>query len=85
MNVIKNQAKKNNTSLFEISRQLHISIQTLLRYCDNYNNIPLQHIILMSALFGMPVEELVYMLMRNRAKLDAPDYWYLDNIRAKNK
>ena len=84
MNVIKNQATKNNISLFDISRKLHISIQTLLRYCDNYNTIPLEHIIIMSALFGIPIEELVYMLIRNRAKLDKPDKWYLENIRTKN-
>lgn len=45
----------------------------------------LEHIILLSGLFQLPVEELVYLLVRNKARINKEDKWYLEEVRNKHE
>ena len=83
------QMNKVNLTKQDISRIIHVELNTLNVYISNPLMIPLKHILTMSGLFGMSPEELVYILLRNKPQLIGQDNktgsWYIEDIRERNK
>lgn len=78
-------AAKNNLSLNDIIRELGITHVTLRTYMQRPSNMKMDHLLILSGLFGMPPEELLYILLRNKPQLNSAGKWYLEEIRNKHK
>lgn len=89
LNPIVWQCKKANITKDTLCKSLGISQVTLRSWIVNPNIMQLKHITIMSGLFGLSCEELVYILIRNKPQLktDGSNHgvFYIDNIRSKHK
>lgn len=64
---------------------LSCSLNTLQTYIKKPSLMRFNDIILLSGMFGMPPEELVYILTRNKPLLSVNGKWYIEEIRDKYK
>lgn len=90
--------EKNSPILFNMSRMqlgkadlvrhLSTTLPTLNSWIQRPGVMPLEKITLLAGLFGIPVEELVYCLLRNKPQINKKDKfgkWFLADIRERNK
>lgn len=66
-----------------LCRILETTEPTLNVWIDNPLKMPLCKIISMAGLFGVPCEEFVYILLRNKPQLNKDGKWYLEEIRSR--
>lgn len=78
------QSNKNNLTPIDLCKILGITKNTLKAYIKNPGLIRFEHMMVMSGLFGLPVEELVYLILRNKPQLKRDDKWYLEELRNKH-
>ena len=69
----------------DLCKAMGITRKTLEVYLNDYSLINIRDLLIMSGLFGLPVEELVYILVRNKPQLNKPGKWYLEEIRKKGE
>lgn len=83
------QCQKANLHKNDLCRTLGISLHTLNKWIDSPEIMQLKHITTLAGLFGLPVEEFVYMLIRNKTQLKTKTckdgVFYLESIRDRNK
>lgn len=81
-NVIIYEMKRNNLTKADICRLLGCSINTLLTYFERPSLIRLSDLILLSGVFGIPVEVFVYCLLRSQVHVKRPmDKWYMESVK----
>lgn len=73
-----------NLTKTDVCKALNVTRETLGRYMQDYRLMDLGQLLILSGLFGLPVEELVYVLVRNKPRLNKAGKWYLENIRNKD-
>jgi hypothetical protein len=83
-------AKKNGYTKLSLCRLLGISRPTLERFIKYPYTLRLHELMLLGGLFGLPVEELVYIILRNKPQIKkrgvtAKGVSYLEEIRNKHK
>lgn len=74
---------KSNLSITDICKALEITKPTLRLFIMDSTNMRLKQIICLSGLFGIKVEVLVYLLIRNKTQIrskDRVDNWYIENV-----
>ena len=76
--------KRINLRQIDLAKLLNIDEKTMGRYIKDPFLINLRTIILMSGVFGMAPEELVYIILRNKPQLNKTGKWYLNDIKAKH-
>ena len=64
------QLKKHKLSHTDLCTMLNISLPTLRTWIQSPGIIQLKHLVSISGLLSMPVEELVYLLIRNKPNLE---------------
>ena len=72
-----------NLTKTDLCKHLNIGGQTLNDYIEKPSTMRLETITIMAGLFGMTVERLVYLLLRNKPTLNKRDKfgkWYLESI-----
>ncbi len=82
------QAQKAGIQKNELCKRLGISYHTLSKWIENPDIMQLKHITILAGLFGLQVEELVYMLLRNKPQMKTNSHngvFYIENIRDKYK
>ena len=85
------QGKKAGLSRTDIARALNVSNLTLREWINNPYLIRFGDLLTLAGLFGMSIEELVYILVRNKPNVDArlskqkEGKWYIESIREKHK
>jgi len=82
------QAKKVSLTKGDLCRACHVEVNTLNKWIKNPEGIQLRHLITLSGLFGIPVEELVYIIVRNKPQVktnSANGVYYIELIRDKYK
>lgn len=82
------QAAKVGLTKNELCRTLGVSLNTLNTWIVSPEIMQLKHIYVMAGLFGLSVEELVYILVRNKAQVKTKSLngkWYIESIRDKYK
>jgi len=73
--------KRNNLSREDVCVAINVTQKTLTSYINNLESIQLKTIIPLAGLFNIPVEQLVYMLVRNKPSLNKSDKWYIEEKR----
>ena len=73
--------KRKNYTKTQIAKLLNVSNATIHKYLNNPYTMSLQQLILLCGLFGCSIEELVYLISKNKAKLNKEGFWYLEDIR----
>jgi len=73
--------KRKNYTKTQVAKLLNVTNATLHKYLNNPYNMSLRQLILLSGLFGCSIEELVYLVSKNKAKLNKEGFWYLEDIR----
>lgn len=61
--------EKRNLTKTDLGRLLKVSPPTLHTYMNNPFIMRLEQLILVSGMFGMPVEQFIYLLIRNKEKI----------------
>jgi transcriptional regulator with XRE-family HTH domain len=85
------RGKKAGLSRTDIARALNVSNLTLREWIHNPYLIRFGDLLTLAGLFSMSVEELVYILVRNKPNVDARlskeknGKWYIESIREKHK
>lgn len=83
-NTIGYLSNKHNIPLISIAKSLNVTKDTLRRYFNNPFLMSLEQITRLSGLFGLEVEVLVYLLIRNKTQIrnkDKDDKWYIEGVR----
>ena len=84
-------ARKKNITKTDLRRLCGVSRETFETWLGETPLIRLRELILISGVLGMPIEELVYILVRNKPNVDARlskeknGKWYIESIREKHK
>jgi phage gp36-like protein len=78
-------AHRNKLSKQDIYKALHITASTYQSYIMNPYIMPLHRLIPLSGLFGISVEELVYLLIRNKPILHKEHKAYIGSLIDKHK
>lgn len=88
-NPILYQLSINNLKKSDLCRIIGVSAPTIQSWIDHPETMQLKHIISLAGLFQISVEELVYLMLRNKPKLknkkNKSGSWYIDAIREKHK
>lgn len=82
---IRHYLKKCNYSREDLSRALKCHVKTVHAYVDDPLLIRLKDLIVIAGLFGIPVEELVYLISRYRPQSNKDSKWYIQEIENKYK
>ena len=69
----------------DVTNALQVDRSTFDSWLANYLLIPLPKLLVLSGLFGLPIEELIYLLFRNKPSLSKEGKWYIEEIRDKYK
>jgi len=77
--------QRNNMTRQDLCQALHISQNTLHSYLVDPNIMQLKMVYCLAGLFNVPIETLVYMLIRNKPNINKNDKWYLEDIKSKYK
>ena len=72
--------KQKKCTKTDIAKLLNISNTTLHKYLNNPYNMSLKQLMSLCGLFVCPIEELVYLLIMNKANVNKGK-WYLEGIR----
>jgi hypothetical protein len=78
-------ANKSNLTKSNIYRALRVEANTYNTYIANPLIMPLKSIVILSGLFGISVEELVYLLIRNKPILHKEHKAYIGSLIDKHK
>ena len=83
-------AKKNGYTKLSLCRLLHCARPTLERYIKYPYTLRVHELMLLSGIFGLPVEEFLYILLRNKPQIKRKGIKsvgssYLEEIRHKHK
>ena len=79
---------KMNLRKSDLIKHLNSTEPTVNSWIQRPLLIPLEKLVCMAGLFGIPVEELVYCLLRYKPTLSRKDKfgkWYIEDIRERNK
>jgi lambda repressor-like predicted transcriptional regulator len=83
------QAHKAGITKGDLCRTLGISLNTLKTWLNNPSIMQLKHLYVMAGMFGISIEELVYIIARNKPQIETKtcDHgkWYIESIRERNK
>ncbi len=74
--------KKVGCTKTEIAKLLDVSNATLHKYINNPYHMSFKQLMLLSGLFCCNIEELVYLMRKNKPQLKKDDKWYLDTIKS---
>lgn len=84
LNPINHLLKINQLHIMDLAKALNVTYKTMLGYIDNPTIMDLRQISIISGFFGIKVEILVYLLIRNKTQIrtkDKKDKWYIEGIR----
>lgn len=62
----------------DLCKMLGISRLTLKAYIENPDKITLTQLYVMSGMFGISPESLIYLLIRNKPQVKESDKWYIE-------
>lgn len=79
------QAKKAKLTTLDICRILEITPLTWRTWIKTPGLIRLNHLIMLSGLFGIPLLELIDLIIRNKPQIKKGDQWYFEEIRNKHE
>jgi len=85
LNPILFHAQRLGYSKQDICNHLGCEGKTLDKWIANPSNITFKHLIIFSGLYGIPLEEFVWLLSRNKANVSESGKWFLEEIRERNK
>jgi hypothetical protein len=85
INPILFHAQRLGYSKGDLCNVLCCTCKTLDSWIANPSEISLKRIILLSGLFGLPVEEFTWLLTHNKANISESGKWFLEDIRERNK
>lgn len=74
-----------NLTKQDLCRLVCIELNTLNGWIERPGLIPFSKILVMSGLFGMPPEEFVYILLRNKPQISKEGKWYVEELRQKHQ
>ncbi len=83
-NTIGYLANKNNIPLVSLAKSLNVTKDTLRKYFNNPFLMSLEQLTCLSGMFGLRVELLCYLLIRNKTQVrskDKIDKWYIEDVR----
>lgn len=84
LNPINHLMRINNLQQSDIAKVLNVTKNTLRGYISNPNTMSLMQISCLAGYFGLKVEVLVYLLIRNKTQIrpkDKNDKWYIEDVR----
>ena len=76
---------KANLKREDLCQALRVEANTLKNYIYNPFMIKLDHLIILAGLFGVPVEELVYILVRYKKQITKEGSSYIGSLIDKHK
>ena len=80
------QMKRNNIAKIDVCKALNVCKGTLESYIKDYRLIRVKDLLTLSGLFGLSVEEFVYILVRHKPMINKKeDRLFLTAIRERNK
>lgn len=77
--------KRNNLKRSDVCQALHVTEKTFSGYLNDPLMMNGRQYMLLAGLFNIPIEHLMFQLIRNRPNLLKADKWYLQNIQQTNK
>jgi hypothetical protein len=83
LNPINHLLKINHLHIMDLAKALNVTYKTMLGYIDNPTMMDLRQISVISGFFGIKVEVLVYLLIRNKTQIrpkDKKDKWYIEDV-----
>lgn len=86
-------SSKRHLSKTDLAKALGVSTVTMHSYIRNPYLIRLSELVALAGLLGLPIEELIYLLVRNKPRVDSSQNkdmknsakWFLEDIRERNK
>ena len=79
------QMNKAHLTKQDLCKALNVELNTLNAFIKRPGLIRLEYIILLSGLFGLAPEELLYIIIRNKYSFTVKGKWYIEEIRDRYK
>jgi len=79
------QMTKNNIAKIDVCKALGVCKATLDSYIKDYRLIRVKDLLTLSGLFGLSIEEFVYILVRHKPMVKKSDKKYLFDIRERSE
>jgi hypothetical protein len=77
--------RRNELKRSDVCEALHVTEKTFSSYLKDPLLMHGRQYLLLSGLFNIPIEHLMFQLIRNRPNLLKADKWYLQDLKQKNK
>ncbi len=79
------QMLKSKLGKSDVTNALQVDRSTFDSWLANFLLIPLPKLLVLAGLFGISIEELVYLLFRNKQTVSKEGKWYIEEIRDRYK